>query len=506
MKLKKFKEKNRKKESMIVFTIGCILLIGGVFFYSSFALFEVKENFNILKGNVESPGDLYFAYYVNDVVTLDMPKKDSGYTFSSKSSCNNGVTISFDEENWTARVNYSNYKQETSSRTKCTLYFEEKTFSNSLIACSQSGKSISTCLNENASLNEKELAYDETIDNNLRYIGSNPSNYVTFGETYETDIFDVYNSTDNRYLGLNLISKEQCENFKTTNHMASDMICQKTYSKGDKILWRIIGSMENIETSSGEKGSRIKIMRNDSIGSWSWDSTELNINNGMGINEWSVSDMKIVLNDYFYNGLTNQTCYVSSRETSAPCDFSKIKFPEKAKSMIEEVVWNTGSNNSNGYSKINTSKFYEYERSSNKGKICSSGDWCNDNIERTTKWTGKIGLFYPSDYGYATSGGNNTSRETCLNTNLSDWFDLNDCYQNNWFYNNGESQYSITPVAVSDKSFAVYGAIMGGVDALVASASDNSRSGIWSRPTIYLKPEVKITSGNGTSNNPYVLE
>jgi len=125
MKLKSFKEKNRKKESMILFTILCILLIGGVFFYSSFALFEVKENFNVIKGNVESPGDLYFAYYVDDVVTTKMPNKDSGYTLSSKSSCTNGVTISFDDENWTAVINYSNYKRETNGRTKCTLYFEE---------------------------------------------------------------------------------------------------------------------------------------------------------------------------------------------------------------------------------------------------------------------------------------------------------------------------------------------------------------------------------------------
>ena len=33
--------------------------------------------------------------------------------------------------------------------------------------------------------------------------------------------------------------------------------------------------------------------------------------------------------------------------------------------------------------------------------------------ERPTKWTGKIGLMYPSDYGYATSGGSTTNREAC---------------------------------------------------------------------------------------------
>ena len=84
MKLEKFKEKNQKRTKIIVFTILCILLIGGVFFYQSFALFEVKENFNILKWNVESPGDLSFVYYVDDVVTQNPPTMSSGYTLSSK--------------------------------------------------------------------------------------------------------------------------------------------------------------------------------------------------------------------------------------------------------------------------------------------------------------------------------------------------------------------------------------------------------------------------------------
>ena len=30
---------------------------------------------------------------------------------------------------------------------------------------------------------------------------------------------------------------------------------------------------------------------------------------------------------------------------------------------------------------------------------------CNDTVERTISWLGKIGLVYPPDYGYATSGG-----------------------------------------------------------------------------------------------------
>jgi len=177
--------------------------------------------------------------------------------------------------------------------------------------------------------------------------------------------------------------------------------------------------------------------------------------------------MKTILNEYYYNGLSNQTCPVSYSNTSLPCDFSKIKFPENAKSMIEEVVWNTGSNEVEiSFEKIKTSKFYEYERSNNTGKNCSSVKYCNDDIERTIKWTGKIGLSYPSDYGYATSGGSKINRETCLNTNLYDWYEdmfdsstirgISDCYQNDWFYNNGIPQYFMTPYAESNNNSLVF--------------------------------------------------
>ena len=60
------------------------------------------------------------------------------------------------------------------------------------------------------------LAYDGTTDNNLRYVGSNPCNYVTFN--------------------------------------------------GEKAGWRIIGILNTPE------GQRMKLIRTNSIGSYSWDN------------------------------------------------------------------------------------------------------------------------------------------------------------------------------------------------------------------------------------------
>jgi len=71
--------------------------------------------------------DFMYAYYINDVVANDMPAKDSGLVLSSKSNCNNGVTISWDSSTWSAIVNYQNYKSE-SKRTECNLYFESPSY------------------------------------------------------------------------------------------------------------------------------------------------------------------------------------------------------------------------------------------------------------------------------------------------------------------------------------------------------------------------------------------
>ena len=75
MKLKKFKERNKKEIGVFVFTILCILLVCGAVFFRTFAIFEVKTNQNVIKGNVQDPGNLYFAFYVDDKIQKDLPSK-----------------------------------------------------------------------------------------------------------------------------------------------------------------------------------------------------------------------------------------------------------------------------------------------------------------------------------------------------------------------------------------------------------------------------------------------
>ena len=101
MKLEKFKQKDPKKIGITVFTVVCILLVAGVFFYTSFASFQTQEEFNIIKGTVQDLGDVYFAYYLDDEITLNAPEKGSQYVFDqANSSCTNGASVRWNYEEW----------------------------------------------------------------------------------------------------------------------------------------------------------------------------------------------------------------------------------------------------------------------------------------------------------------------------------------------------------------------------------------------------------------------
>ena len=369
----------------------CILLVafGAIFLYKSYALYEEKKDFNVINGQVEEPGDLYFAYYVNGTISKDVPTKDSGLTLdTTKSSCNSGVTVSWDDDNWHAILDYSTYTANSTTRTKCTLYFKEKPVA---------GKDVLTYVKKNASSSSTDvytvpnktsdsctytLAYDGTTDNNLRYVGANPCNYV----------------------------------------------------KVDNEIWRIIGVMNNIDDGTGKKETRIKLIRNESIGEYSWDSSESSVNSGNGVNEWSQADLMKLLNpgyeseevggSLYYNG-SSRLCYSGKENTTEFCDFTSSGLKTNLKNLVGNTLWNTGTNGAYSYDSASNglaSHFYSYERSSNTGKICTSFNYCDDTVTRTTTWSGKIGLMYPSDYGYATSGGSTSNRTSCLNKELYNWY------------------------------------------------------------------------------------
>ena len=191
MKLEKFKEKNKKKTFIILFTVSCIFLLVGIYIYTSFAVFSEEKNFNVINGSYQDPGDLYFAIYVDDKMVQEMPKQNEGYAFNEeKSTCTNGATISWDNSNWTAIVNLSNYTKENMSRTKCTMYFTKSIISQIISNLDKTGSCPT--VNEDGGMNitstesEKSLVCSAPDDYGTSYYfrGNVENNWVKFAGYY----------------------------------------------------------------------------------------------------------------------------------------------------------------------------------------------------------------------------------------------------------------------------------------------------------------------------------
>ena len=277
-------------------------------------------------------------------------------------------------------------------------------------------------------------------DNNVRYMGADPNNYVRFNNE----------------------------------------------------LWRIIGVFDVASTYGGPTEKRLKIIRDEPIGNYSWDNKPSGTGSSTsssGSNDWTDSALMKVLNNGAYWNRTSGTCPNGQNGATKSCDFSSNGLTAEAKALIGDAVWNLGGTASyQSASNGRPSHFYGYER----GTTVYSG--------RPTYWVGKIGLMYPSDYGYATSGGTTINRASCLAKEMYSWdsSSYSDCKNNDYLYNSSSAQWTITPN--SGYSYAVFDLVDFGF--LYFGSARNTD---FASPVLYLKSTVEITGGEGTSGNPYTL-
>ena len=294
------------------------------------------------------------------------------------------------------------------------------------------------------------LKIDNTSDQNIRYYGSNPNNYVSFNNE----------------------------------------------------LWRIIGVF----------GNNVKLVRKDSLGKLSWDSSESSVNSGWGVNEWSQADLQVYLNKMYYGG-TTVTCFGDWKNTTTTCPTNRLD--DASKTLIDNHTWNTGAPNykelyNSTTETLDTVEFYKAERGNETGKICNGGDYCNDTVERTTEWTGYVALPYATDWAYASS-------ESDCETNMFAGYDATassfgeaianmTCKKNNWMHY-GSTLSDAFWVLSPDKSFeSSFGSlVVYGIGAVSASL-DGTAEPHFVIPSIYLKNNVQIISGTGTSGDPYILK
>ena len=455
--LKKLRFKKYKRYLYIGIPCILVLLIGIYFAYSKFSVFKEKEVVRTTVGDFIS-GDAVIGAYIDGEYSKSIPGKNDGYVVE-KIVCDNDASASWNNDSWGIIVT------NLTKKTKCNVYFETKKPPLTEV--------ITTAMNSNPSM----FAADDP-GKNVRYIGKDPSNYVYF------NCSDYNNPT-----------ADTCE------------------------LWRIIGVFNNVTKGDGAKENLVKIIRNDSLGKYHWDYKKNGVGTSTddnGSNDWSDSQLMMMLNptSYLKSGYTNSSDIISSGSqqlyskmgsyyngtkgcrpatiasgASFSCtevDFTSTGLKNDAtRNAIEEVVWNLGG--TDAYDTSTASMFYTIER----GTTLYTG--------RPTTWTGKIGLMYPSDYGYATSGGTTKDRAACLAKKLYDWYsdDFSDCKDND--YLSDSWQWTMT-LALVDVDLVHYVHPDGNVYDNNAYRTDAVR------PALFLKSSIFVDKGAGTSTDPYQLK
>ena len=330
---------------------------------------------------------------------------------------------------------------------------------------------------------------------------SEPSASETLVAKANPETLDYATATTDQKNQMWAFTHEATKQLKATTDYRYIGANPNNYVKFNDELWRIIGVFD-VDDGTGKIEKRMKIIRNEIIGNYSWDnkntSTGAEDKYGYGKNNWPDARLNYLLNPghesetyggSLYWNRKNGTCYKGQSNGTTSCYFISTGLNDTAKSMIGDAKWYLGgtsdwTTSSNGL----TSHFYSYER----GTAVYSG--------RSTNWTGEVGLMYPSDYGYATSGGSSMNRASCIGKELCNWrySSYSDCYNNDWLYNSSYYQWTMSPRA-DDYSTVFYVNRDGYVSYTVAS--DNYAAS----PVVHLKSTIKITGGTGSSTDPFIL-
>ncbi len=358
-----------------------------------------------------------------------------GYRFNETlSGCENGGTISWNDA--TQKV-----EMKTNISDKCYVYFDIKplTFAEHII------NNIYTTDGENGlyyhdGVGTYTNAEQEAGDNSYRYSGANPNNYVCFGSDAATcpneylyRIIGVFDENSDGEYNVKLIKADY-----TTSAMLGidgrdyygNYSWATSYYKGNMATSTIAAYKWNYDTSVGSYGSN------------NWTTSELN---------------KINLNTNYINYLSNLWS-----------------------NMIEDSTWYLGGMTSSS----NIAKsFYTGERN-NAGYGSNPTTYGPENANGNST---KIGLMYPSDYGYA-------AYPDAWATYIYD-YDSSAIKENNWLYM-GLVEWTLTSGS-SDSNDVFY---------LVNSGSlynNSANFGYSVRPVFYLKSNISYVEGDGTKDSPF---
>ena len=438
-----------KKYIKLLVVLG-ILLVGSFSFY----LFKgSKKDTVVYENNKIKPSSSGIAMMLetsagsgNYEMTTRSEWPTEGYVFNANlSKCENGSELSWDNENKKVLMNGN-------KSDKCYVYFDVEIPPTIANTCS-SGTNLASCIKtfgDKGSSVSNIYYHDASLtngagDNSYRFAGASDqvNNYVCFGSTTTPC------PTDNLYRIIGVFGdkvKLIKSDYATSALLGTD---------GDyKDIYTTLASTYNYDNSY-YKGNNLA-----NIAGYTWNyKNNTTINNRNGSNTWSTS-------------LLNKTNLNQNFITNIGADWA---------AKIAETTWKVGGNT---WANIGT----QPAKTAYQNEIVNPVT--TNSTDNATEYSGKIGLMYASDYGFAAA-------PSAWTTQLSSY--NGDAIKNvNWMYM-GLVEWTISRIA-DDSSAAFYVYYDGHVDGRLVGYD---AYGV--RPVFNLSSSVKFSSGDGTSSNPIRL-
>ena len=479
--------KNKKR---VIILISMIVLIGGILFVNK--IYNKSKNKHILKKNnlaimVKSESGEYQS--------TDAIPKGNYVLNEEKTICENGGKV-VSYNNSTGQIGFSFLGSD-----RCSLYFDkiidpEKPVISNL---SVNDTTVTATLTDNIELSGYEISTINSVEptswTSISGTSYNLSTTITTEGTYYLWVKDSSNNKTYKEFTISLGTSFEILMVANNNDIFDEnglryegadpknYICldnQKSGSCSDSsLLFRIIGLFDEDTSSDGTNSSGtkklLKVVDTNNYGGTSgkyWNSARTN--------NWSTASLKTELNGTYLNNL-----------------LSASNVNSKLSSAIANAKWHLGGGGSTNYKTVTTKGIYVEERNTN---AIYSGN--------PSSIYAKIGLMYPSDYGYATVGGSKTSKSSCREQALYDLNDstYDDCKYNNWVFTSQNSFANTGEWLLSPSNSRYYYAANlfnnGYVNIYNGGIVNSSLYAV--RPTIYLDSSVlKIAGGTGTSTDPY---
>ena len=261
----------------------------------------------------------------------------------------------------------------------------------------------------------------------------------------------------------------------------NNYICLDNKTSGtcsdSSLLFRIIGLFDEDTSSDGTNSSGTKKLLKV-IDTNNYGGTDGKAWNSAGTNNWSTASLKTELNETYLTNLLS-TSNVNSKLSSA----------------IANAKWHLGGPSESNKNTLTVESMYTEER--NTSAVYSG------NLSSIYE---KVGLMYPSDYGYATVGGTTTNKSSCRAEALYNWdgSSYSDCKNNDWLFTSQNSfangaEWLLSPYS-SRSLNATYLRSAGYV--YLSNSVNNGQHAV--RPTFYLDSSIlKIVGGTGTKDSAY---